>query len=52
MSLGADLGRELVDCILGTSLHHWSAVVYGDVLVFISLGLMWSGLRIPSESKQ
>lgn len=52
MSLGADLGRELVDCIPGTSLHCLSAVVYGDVLMFISLGLMWPGLRAPSESKQ
>lgn len=50
MSLGADLGRELADCI--PKLPCTAGVVYGDVLVFISLGLMWPVLRTPSKSKQ
>lgn len=52
MSLDTDTVNELVACIPVTSLHGLSAVVYGDVLVFISLGLMWPGLKTPSESKQ
>lgn len=52
VSLDTDTVNELVACIPVTSLHGLSAVVYGDVLVFISLGLMWPGLKTPSESKQ
>lgn len=50
VSLGADLGRELADCI--PKLPCTAGVVYGDVLVFISLGLTWPVLRTPSPSKK
>lgn len=52
VSLDADMVNELVACIPVTFLHRLHAVVYGDVLVFISLGLMWPRLKTPSESKQ
>lgn len=51
MSLDTALVNELVACIPVTFLHRLSAVVYGDVRVFISLGLMWPGLKTPLESK-
>jgi len=52
VSLDADTVNELVACIPVTFLHRQSAVVYGDVFVFIALGLMWPGLKAPLESEQ
>lgn len=52
VSLDADMVNELVACIPVTLLHHLSSVVYRDALVFISLELMWPGLKTPSESQQ
>lgn len=52
MSLDTDMVNEPVACIPVTFLHHLNSVVYGDMLVFISLGLMWPGLKTPLESEQ
>lgn len=53
--------NELVACVLATFLHHLGIILYGAhkghqmsfmELIFISLRLMWPGLRAPSEFKR